>query len=126
MIDEGGYWNQIEDRKRDKQRLLDALHSESLLPHYYTRNAADLPAVDGDLHNAIVGFLAQVQSMLLLLNQEDFTMESEQQNLPGSTAQYPNWQRKMKAKIEELRSPACQPYSAMIRAQLERTGRRSF
>lgn len=126
LVDEGGYWNQIEDRKRDKQRLLNALHTENLLPPHYARNAADVPAVDGDLHNAVIGFLAQVQSMLLLLNQEDFTMESEQQNLPGSTAQYPNWQRKMKVKVEDLRSSACQPYSAMIRAQLDRSGRRSF
>ena len=79
LVDEGGYWNQIEDRKRDKQRLLDALHAENLLPQHCRRN----------------------------------------------TAEYPNWQRKMRAKVEELRSPAYQPYSAMFRAQLERTGRRN-
>jgi 4-alpha-glucanotransferase/(1->4)-alpha-D-glucan 1-alpha-D-glucosylmutase len=82
-----------------------------------------VPDVDGELHNAIVGFLAQVPSMLLLLNQEDFTKETEQQNLPGSTAEYPNWQRKMKIAIEDLRSPALESYAAMFRDQLQRTGR---
>jgi 4-alpha-glucanotransferase len=123
LADERGYQAQLEDRRREKQKMLDMLHSENLLPQYCARNAEDVPEIDGDLHNAIVGFLAQVPSMILLLNQEDFTKETEQQNLPGSTAQYPNWQRKMKVKIEELRSPAWQPYSAMFRHQLNRTGR---
>ena len=101
-----------------------ALHAENLLPPYYPRDAAQIPELDGDLHNAVIGFLAQVPSMILLLNQEDFTKETEQQNLPGSTAQYPNWQRKMKLKIEDLRSPAAQGYSRMFRDQLTRTGRR--
>jgi 4-alpha-glucanotransferase len=125
LADEQGYRSQLEDRKREKQQILDTLHSESLLPAYYARNAEHVPEVDGDLHNAIIGFLAQVPSMILLLNQEDFTKETEQQNLPGSTAQYPNWQRKMKVKIEELRSPSWQPYAAMFRHQLTRTGRSS-
>jgi 4-alpha-glucanotransferase len=123
LADERGYQAQLEDRRREKQKMLDMLHSENLLPQYYARNAEHVPEIDGDLHNAIIGFLAQVPSMILLLNQEDFTKETEQQNLPGSTAQYPNWQRKMRVEIEELRSPAWQPYSAMLRHQLNRTGR---
>lgn len=126
LIDEAAYQSQVEERKREKQRMLDALHAENLLPHYYERNAEHVAEVDGDLHNAIVGFLAQVPSMILLLNQEDFTKESEQQNLPGSTAQYPNWQRKMRVTIEDLRSRACRPYSAMFRDQLTRSGRRCY
>jgi 4-alpha-glucanotransferase len=125
LADEQGYRRQLEDRKREKQQILDMLHSENLLPAYYARNADHVPEIDGDLHNAMIGFLAQVPSMILLINQEDFTKETEQQNLPGSTAQYPNWQRKMKVKIEELRSPAWQPYAAMFRHQLIRTGRHS-
>jgi 4-alpha-glucanotransferase len=124
LVDEAGYRSQIEDRKREKQRMLDILHSEDLLPPHYPRNAEHIPELDGTLHNAVIGFLAQVPSMILLLNQEDFTKETEQQNLPGSTAQYPNWQRKMKAKIEDLRSPAWRGYTNMFRDQLARTGRR--
>jgi 4-alpha-glucanotransferase len=104
--------------------MLYILHSEDLLPPHYPRNAEHIPELDGTLHNAVIGFLAQVPSMILLLNQEDFTKETEQQNLPGSTAQYPNWQRKMKAQIEDLRSPAWRGYANMFRDQLARTGRR--
>jgi 4-alpha-glucanotransferase len=126
LADDAVYRSQIEDRKREKQRMLDTLHAENLLPHYYERNAEHIPEIDSHLHNAIVGFLAQVPSMILLLNQEDLTKDMDQQNLPGSTAQYPNWQRKMKVKLEDLRSPDCARYAAMFRDQLTRTGRRCY
>ncbi len=96
LADEQGYRSQLADRQREKQRMLDALHYENLLPETYERDAAKLPELNGDLHNAVIGFLMNVPSMILLINQEDFTKETEQQNLPGSTAQYPNWQRKMR------------------------------
>ena len=106
--------------------MLDTLHAENLLPHYYERSAERISEIHGDLHNAIIGFLARVPSMILLLNQEDFTKDMDQQNLPGSTAQYPNWQRKMKIKLEDLRSPGCASYATMFRDQLTRTGRRCY
>ena len=123
LADEQGYRNQWHDRRREKQGMLDALHAEHLLPDYFERNADHIPDLNGDLHNAIAGFLAQMPSMILLLNQEDFTKETEQQNLPGSTAEYPNWRRKMKFAIEDLRSEAARPLSAMFRDQLRRAAR---
>jgi 4-alpha-glucanotransferase len=122
LVDEGGYWAQINDRKREKQRMLDVLHAEGLLSHDYPRSAAELGELDGTLHNAIIAFLAQTPSVLLLLNQEDLTKETEQQNLPGSTAEYPNWRRKMKLPLEDLYSEAA-GYAAMFRHHIERTGR---
>ena len=102
--------------------MLDRLHAENLLPEGYARDASEIPELDGPLHNAIVAFLAQTPSTLLLLNQEDLTKETEQQNLPGSTAQYPNWRRKMKFQLEELET-AASGYTAMFRHHLARTGR---
>jgi 4-alpha-glucanotransferase len=124
LADEHAYQSQIADREREKQRMLDILHFEHLLPETYERNAANLPELNGDLHNAVIGFLMNVPSMILLINQEDFTKETEQQNLPGSTGQYPNWQRKMRYSIEDLTSPEAQGYSQMFRHQLARTARR--
>jgi 4-alpha-glucanotransferase len=60
----------------------------------------------------------------MALNQEDLLKETEQQNLPGSTAEYRNWSRKMKCTVEELwASPAVQAFTGMFRAWLEKTGR---
>jgi 4-alpha-glucanotransferase len=123
LADEQGYWHQMRERAREKQSMLDVLHLENLLPENFERNAANLPEFNGDLHNAVIGFLMNVPSMLMLINQEDFTKETEQQNLPGSTGQYPNWQRKMRYSIEDLYSPEAQGYSRMFRYHLQRSGR---
>lgn len=123
LADEASSRNQIHDRQREKQAMLDLLHSENLLPAHYTREASSLNWLDGDLHNAVIGFLARVPSLLLLLNQEDFTKETDQQNLPGSTFQYPNWQRKMRVAVNELTSRASEPYSNMFRHHLTAAGR---
>ena len=62
--------------------------------------------------------------MLLLLNQEDLTKETEQQNLPGTTWQYPNWKRKMRYTLEALESsPEAGDFERMFRLWLARTGR---
>lgn len=113
-----------QDRARQKQKLLDLLFSLKLLPDWYPRNAAEIPELTGELHNAIVGFLASTPSKLMLLNQEDLLKETEQQNLPGTTSEYPNWRRKMKASVEELWTSAeVQAFVNMFHAWLDRTGR---
>jgi 4-alpha-glucanotransferase len=99
----------------EKQKILDLLH--------WNRNAAELPELAGELHDAIVGFLMSTPSMLLLLNQEDLFKETEQQNLPGTTAEYPNWRRKMKYSLEELPSSPAREFAAMFRGWVEKTGR---
>jgi 4-alpha-glucanotransferase len=72
----------------------------------------------------VIGFLAQTPSQLLAVNQEDLTKETAQQNLPGTTWQYPNWGRKMRYTVEELRSDeTARNFTLMCRTWVERTGR---
>jgi 4-alpha-glucanotransferase len=49
-----------------------------------------------------LGFLLATSCVLAVINQEDLTGETEQQNLPGSTWQYPNWRRKMLVAVEDI------------------------
>jgi len=124
LPDEATYRSLREQRDSQKQRLLDKLAELQLLPDWFPRNAAEVPELTGELHNAIVGFLATTPSQLMLLNQEDLLKETEQQNLPGTTYQYPNWRRKMKCTVEELwTSPDVQAFTAMFRDWLDRTQR---
>jgi 4-alpha-glucanotransferase len=126
LIGEQQARSQWQERNLDKQRMLDALFAAGLLPDWFPRSAAEIPELTGELHNAVIGFLAKTPSMLLLVNQEDLTKETEQQNLPGSTWQYPNWRRKMQFTVEELRySGLAHDFAAMFRHWLERTGRSS-
>ena len=44
-------------------------------PAGYTRRADEIPELTGELHYAIIGFLATTPSVLWLVNQEDMTKE---------------------------------------------------
>ena len=124
LPDEQSYHAQLADRIPEKQKMLNVFHYLHLLPETYPRNAADLPEFTGELHNAAIGFLASTPSSLLVLNQEDLTKETEQQNLPGSTHQYPNWRRKMRYTVEELHSSAdVAGFTLMFQNWLLKTGR---
>ncbi|MGC9970422.1 MAG: 4-alpha-glucanotransferase [Bryobacteraceae bacterium] len=124
LHDEAGYRQQLAERAREKQKLLDMLFALGLLPEWSPRKAEQTPELTGELHNALVGWVASAPSALLALNQEDLTKETEQQNLPGTTWEYPNWRRKMRLRVEQLRSePAARDFTLMLRHWLERTGR---
>jgi 4-alpha-glucanotransferase len=124
LPDDAMYRQMLADRAREKQKMLDVFIELKLLPDWFPRNAADVPELRGELHNAVVGFLASTPCKLMVLNQEDLLKETEQQNLPGSTAEYPNWRRKMRCPVEELwESPEVQAFTRMFRAWMERTGR---
>jgi 4-alpha-glucanotransferase len=124
-IDEGLRASQYADRAGDKQKLLDALFLAGLMPPDYERDASRLPELTGELHYAISGFLACTPCAMWLINQEDLTKERHQQNLPGTTAEYPNWGRKMRWTIAELTSvKESRDCAAMMRYWVEKSGRR--
>jgi 4-alpha-glucanotransferase len=83
LIDQAAYEAQLASRAREKRHLEEALAAAGFA---------------GDP----IGFILSTPCILAVINQEDLTGETEQQNLPGSTWQYPNWRRKMKVPVEEL------------------------
>jgi 4-alpha-glucanotransferase len=108
----------------EKQKMLDLLFREGFLPDHVPKSAEHLPELTGELHNAIVGFLASTPSRLMVLGEEDFTKQPEQQNLPGTTTEYPNWRHKTRFTLEELStSSLAKDFAAMYRGWLEKTGR---
>ncbi len=124
VLDDAGYHTQVRERMAEKQKMLDVLWSAYLLPAHVPRDAAQIPELTGELHNAVIGFLASTPSMLMVVNQEDLSKEVAQQNLPGTTEQYRNWSRKMKFTLEELRrDPQATGFVEMVRHWLERTDR---
>jgi 4-alpha-glucanotransferase len=123
-VDQTSYESQNADRARHKQQLLDALFAAALLPDDVPRDAAAIPLLTGDLHHAIAGYLASTPCLLWLINQEDMTKETAQQNLPGTTIEYPNWTRKMLWSIEDLKTlPGAHDSAAMFKTWAEFTGR---
>ena len=124
LVDEETTARMREERAAAKQKMLEALRPLGLLPEWFPEDAAQVAELTGELHNAVTGFLAMAEASVLVVNQEDLTKETEQQNLPGSTHQYPNWRRKMKYTIEELHElPVLRDCARMFRNWLERSGR---
>jgi 4-alpha-glucanotransferase len=99
LIDDAAYNAQTAARQEETWRLQEAL-----------RNAG---FVDDP-----IGFLLSTPCALAIVNQEDLTGETEQQNLPGSTWQHPNWRRKMKVAVEDFGSLA-----EGLRGKIQRAGR---
>jgi 4-alpha-glucanotransferase len=122
--DEIEYQRQWRGRVAERQRMLDSLHQLHLLPDWFPRRATDAPELTGELHNAITGFLATTASELMVINQEDVFKQPHQQNLPGTTAEYPNWRNRMRFRVEELWSvPYVRDCAGMLRSWLVRTER---
>jgi 4-alpha-glucanotransferase len=126
VLNPEAYTSQRENRRLEKQKMLDMLFELGLMPGHLPRQAETYPELTGELHNAIVGFLAETPSELLAINQEDLTKELAQQNLPGTTGEYPNWGRKMRFTVEEMNSdPAARGFTAMFRHWILRSGRKN-
>jgi 4-alpha-glucanotransferase len=114
--------NASDEREADKRKLLALLEDLSLMPGHLDKNA--YPEVTGEIHNAVVGFLAMTPAKLFILSQEDLFKETEQQNLPGTTVEYPNWSVKMRYTVEQLRSdPKARTFCDMFRAVISKSGR---
>jgi 4-alpha-glucanotransferase len=113
-----------DEREADKEKLLALLHNLSLLPGDGSRNGSAYPEITGEVHNAVVAFLAMTPAKLLILSQEDLFKEADQQNLPGTTVEYPNWSIKMRYTVEQLRTdPKAKAFCEMFRTVISKSGR---
>ena len=99
LVDQAGYEQQWAARRDELGRMEDALQRA------------------GFAHDPLE-FVLATPCALAIVNQEDLTGETEQQNLPASTWQHPNWRRKMKVAVEDLG-----PIAEDLRQRLERSGR---
>ncbi|NVL91288.1 MAG: 4-alpha-glucanotransferase [Desulfobacterales bacterium] len=116
--------NAASEREIDKHNLLKLLQDLKLLPEHYPCDPRAYPGVTGELHNAIVGFLALTPAKLFILSQEDLFKGRDQQNLPGTTVEYPNWSLKMEYTVEQLRSDSkARTFSDMFQNWIKRSGR---
>jgi 4-alpha-glucanotransferase len=99
LIDDASYHTQLDARRNESRRLHEALDAAGF-------------------HADPIGFLLSSPCTLAIVNQEDLTGETEQQNLPASTWQYPNWRRKMKVALEDLG-----PLAEQLKAAIAKSGR---
>jgi 4-alpha-glucanotransferase len=95
LVDEEGARREHDMRQTLNGALQRFLHQHGLLADA----SADLSAV---LH-ACLAFLSASAAQIVLVNLEDLWLETAPQNFPGTRVERPNWQRKARYGLEELR-----------------------
>jgi (1->4)-alpha-D-glucan 1-alpha-D-glucosylmutase len=93
-----------EARPYERQRLLNALIHNGLMPAGFSHNQADYP-LDKPLptlvYEAVQRFLQATPAKLHLVALEDGLGLTTQLNMPGTTTQHPNWRRKLGFPLQE-------------------------
>jgi len=122
--DEQSFSRAVEARRHERRRLLEALVSRGLLGPERLDSFGEPADPDGGLHNAIVALLCETPSRFFVLAQEDLFKVLDQQNVPGTVTERPNWVWRMPWTVEELESaPAVRDFARMCHANLKRAGR---
>jgi 4-alpha-glucanotransferase len=89
-----------DERSRDRAMLLDALETTGLRPRV-AQHGPDAP-FDDELARAIQLYLARSASALVVLQIEDLIGMTDPVNVPGTSDEHANWQRKITATIEDV------------------------
>jgi len=93
-LDKAGVSRERKKRDAAKQALVGFLRREGLLDGGSTARA---------LLNASLAHLGSSPARIVLVSLEDLWLERRPQNIPGTLAEYPNWQRKARYGLEEFR-----------------------
>lgn len=82
-------------READRRRLVDALADAGLWPKPNGTWSTDAVTDVRALLLAVHRYLARAPSRLMMVQIEDAVAQAEQQNLPGTVSEHPNWQRRL-------------------------------
>ncbi len=126
ITDPEDIWAARMERIQDKRRMIDLLFKNGFIDQEASQklHAQWEPEITPELHRGIIGFLVSTPARLVVLNQEDLFLEPDQQNLPGTTTQYPNWKRKMGYTLEQLsEDPRAGELAGRYREWIKRSGR---
>jgi 4-alpha-glucanotransferase len=89
----------IRERERDRTLLLEALDAAGLRP---VQPATPQDGFTAELAQAMHLYLARSATALVAVQIEDLLGETLPVNVPGTDKEYPNWQHRVSADIEEL------------------------
>jgi 4-alpha-glucanotransferase len=93
----------VREREHDREILLAALREQGLSP---TQPATARDAFTPELAHALHLYLARTATVLAALQIEDLLGMVDPVNVPGTDREYPNWQRKLWANLEEIATRA--------------------
>ncbi|HXX57037.1 MAG TPA: 4-alpha-glucanotransferase, partial [Thermodesulfovibrionales bacterium] len=100
--DETQWREQVEERERDRELIIAALKSSNILPDDYPSDPAAITELSPELCLAVYRYLGLTPCKLVLASLDDITGTPDQQNMPGTVDEYPNWKRKATLNLEEI------------------------
>ena len=89
----------VQQRDHDRDMLLSALREQGINPAH---PSAPLEPYTDELGQALHLYLARSSAALVALQIDDLLGMTDPVNVPGTFAEYPNWQRKVTATIEDM------------------------
>jgi len=89
----------VQQRDHDRDMLLSALREQGINPAH---PSAPLEPYTDELGQALHLYLARSSAALVALQIDDLLGMTDPGNVPGTFAEYPNWQRKVTASIEDM------------------------
>ncbi|MBF0144700.1 MAG: glycogen debranching protein GlgX [Magnetococcales bacterium] len=90
----------VSERTQERDKVVQALKNKGLLPSEWT--AASHRYCKEELVLAVNRYLSMSPSKIQMVQLEDVIGQREQVNLPGTTNEYPNWQRKLALDVEKI------------------------
>ncbi len=104
-------------RKLDRLKLLEALLQRELLPPNFPVEGDAVQCCPEELRLAVLEYLAQSEAALLEVRLEEIFGWAQQQNLPGTREEHPNWRRKLPLTLNQMRQA---PETTRLAARLNR------
>lgn len=90
-----------DSRHDNKQRILDTLHGHGSVPDWMGRYVEQV-GMSKELNHGLQLHMATGSSALLSLQLEDWLEMDKPVNVPGTSSEYPNWQRKLSQPLESV------------------------
>jgi 4-alpha-glucanotransferase len=104
-------------RDQDRRLLVEALQGRGLLPDGRSIEAEPGDACPQELPGAVLEYLAQSESGLMEVRLEEIFGITEQQNLPGTKKEHPNWRVRFPLTLEQM---AASPDPVRLAARLHK------
>lgn len=110
----------LRDRVADRGRLLKALSRKSLLPHGLSRTLKSARTCPEEVRLGVLEYLGRSAAALVEVRLEDVFGVADQQNLPGTTSEHPNWKRKLPLSLASMQKA---PQPRLLAARMKRCSR---
>jgi 4-alpha-glucanotransferase len=96
-------WQQhLQERERDKKLIISAVKSRGIVPDEYPSEPSLVPEMTPELCIAIYTFLSLTPCKLLMVSLDDLLGTLNQQNMPGTVDEHPNWMQKTPVTLDAI------------------------